>query len=450
MSSKKILLGIMMAAFLLWGAVGCDALPGGSGSEDGISASGVVETVEVAIAPEIGGRVVEIHVAEGDAVSEGDPLFRLDDELLLSQRQLAVTSLEAAQSQLSTAQTGLEMAEATLRTAEAGVETVAANAEVELLATHKALDDLYKTHGVSLSAASQAVADANRAVREAQYRLDNFTVPTDQRDMTALEAIEVMKVRLDAARDAFEPYKYKDSSDPTRKDLREDLDEAQSDYDAAIRRLEYETDFASAQAALDLAIEDFETLQAGPDPDDVAMLEAQIAAAESAPNQAQATVEQVEVGLSQAQAQMDQAEKAVEQSQATLDLIDTQLKKITVTAPISGVVLVRNIEQGVVLQPGATAMTVGEVGSLTITVYVPENLYGQISVGDKAEVSVDSFPDEIFNAEVARIADKAEYTPRNTQTQEERVTTVFAIKLVVDDPDGKLKPGMPADVVFSE
>ena len=87
---------------------------------------------------------------------------------------------------------------------------------------------------------------------------------------------------------------------------------------------------------------------------------------------------------------------------------------------------------------------------LPITVYIPENRYGQISVEDHAVVSVDSFPGEVFDAVVVRIADRAEYTPRNTQTQEERVTTVFAIKLVVNDPDGKLKPGMPADVEFGD
>jgi HlyD family secretion protein len=64
-------------------------------------------------------------------------------------------------------------------------------------------------------------------------------------------------------------------------------------------------------------------------------------------------------------------------------------------------------------------------------------------------VTADSFPGEAFDAEVVRIADQAEYTPRNVQTEEERQTTVYAVELRVDDPAGKLKPGMPADVVFS-
>ena len=85
---------------------------------------------------------------------------------------------------------------------------------------------------------------------------------------------------------------------------------------------------------------------------------------------------------------------------------------------------------------------------LSVTVYLPENRYGQISLGDKAILSVDSFPDDEFQASVVRIADQAEYTPRNVQTQEERQNTVYAIELSLDNPSGKLKPGMPADVIF--
>jgi HlyD family secretion protein len=87
---------------------------------------------------------------------------------------------------------------------------------------------------------------------------------------------------------------------------------------------------------------------------------------------------------------------------------------------------------------------------LNVTVYIPEDTYGQINVGHKAFVSADSFPDESFEAQVIRIADQAEYTPRNVQTQEERRTTVFAIKLAVEDTQGKLKPGMPVDVVIGD
>ena len=85
---------------------------------------------------------------------------------------------------------------------------------------------------------------------------------------------------------------------------------------------------------------------------------------------------------------------------------------------------------------------------MPITVFVSEENYGQISLGDQAVVSVDSFPGEKFSARVVHIADRAEFTPRNVQTPEGRKTTVFAVELSVLDDNGKLKPGMPADVKF--
>ncbi|NIV10441.1 MAG: HlyD family efflux transporter periplasmic adaptor subunit, partial [Aliifodinibius sp.] len=94
------------------------------------------------------------------------------------------------------------------------------------------------------------------------------------------------------------------------------------------------------------------------------------------------------------------------------------------------------------------AIIIGQLDDLTITVYVPEDIYGKINLGDRAEVRVDSYEDRVFSAEVVRIADQAEYTPRNVQTEEDRKTTVFALELSVIDAEGMLKPGMPADVTF--
>ncbi len=108
----------------------------------------------------------------------------------------------------------------------------------------------------------------------------------------------------------------------------------------------------------------------------------------------------------------------------------------------------RSIEPGEVLVAGASALSIGQLDHLTITVYLPEDRYGEVSLGDEATVAIDAFPGVTFHASVVRIADQAEYTPRNVQTEEGRRTTVFAVELAVDDSSGRLKPGMPADVVF--
>ncbi len=437
----------LVMGFLFLGT-SCDSLPIFAGENEELKTSGVVEVVQVSVAPELSARVLEVYAEEGDQVQEGEELLRLEDDLLQEERRRALAALDTAQANLLTAQTGEAAAQATLNTAKSNLEAVQAQAKVELIAAEQAMDDLYDTVEIARSQALARVTEANRAVREAQYRLDNFTVPNEQQNMGTMEALEIMKARLDAAREAFEPYKYYPSGDQTRKDRKEDLDEAQADYDSALRNLEYETALEEAQAALDKAMEDLAALQDGPDPDDIEVLEAQIVAINAAPKQAQAAVEQAQVGLEQAQATLEQAKTMVKGAQADLDLIDTRLKKVVIYSPTNGTVLSRSIEPGEVVQAGAPVMNIGLLDQLSITVYIPENSYGKIKLGETAHIFSDSFPDEIFEAQVVRIADRAEYTPRNVQTKEDRVTTVFAIKLSVADPQGKLKPGMPVDVIF--
>jgi len=420
-----------------------------SQSNDLIHASGTIEAVEFLIASERAGRVAEVMAQKGAQVEAGDPLFRLDDDLLQSQHQQALAALDSARANQLTAQTGLESAKAALTSAETNRDATLANTDVQLLQAEQALEDLYDTYEVAKAQALQKVSAANRAVREAQYRLDNFSVPTDQQDLTALEGVAYTKVRLDQAREAFEPYKYYSSGNSTREDLKDALDEAQSDYDSAVRRLEYETALEQANAQLSNAMDDLDKLQDGPDPDAVALQEARIAALKVAPRQAEAAVEQANVGLAQAQSRLDQAQTAIAQAEAELDLIEKQLEKSIIYAPTTGIILSRNLEVGEVIQPGATVMTLGQLEKLTITVYVPEDLYGKISLGESATVTVDSFPEETFDAQVDYIADNAEFTPRNVQTPEGRRTTVYAIELTLGGGQGKLKPGMPADVCFA-
>src|SRR5579859_544427 len=120
-----------------------------------------------------------------------------------------------------------------------------------------------------------------------------------------------------------------------------------------------------------------------------------------------------------------------------------------ITSPIDGTVMERLIEPGELAAPGGPLMTVADLESLTVTVYVPEDRYGEVYLGKTYPVKVDSFPDETFVGKVSHIADQAEFTPRNVQTIDGRKSTVFAIKLDLQPSGGKLKPGMPADVTFS-
>jgi HlyD family secretion protein len=439
-------ISIVLVWLVLFSAVGCSAL--GGSSPTALQASGSIEATEVAVAPELSGRLVEIKVSEGDSVQAGDVLFSLDGSLLQAQRLSAAAALAAAQANVQTAQFGLDAAKSAVTAAETALELAKANSQAELLSAQQALDQLNENAALARAAAESDVAAASRAVREATYQLDNFTIPNEQAGLTSMEALDLMKSRLDSARQAFEPYRNASSSDSTRQDLKKKLDEAQSNYDAAVRRMEYETQVALAQARLDKALLDLEKVKDGPNPDDVAVLNARITAIQDTPLQAQAALDQAKVGVEQAQSVLDGAGKAVEGAQAQIDAIDAQIEKLTVRAPIAGVVLTRSVQPGEVLQAGMTALTLARLDQLTVTVYLPEDRYGQISLGDPASLAVDSFPGQSFAAKVTRIADQAEYTPRNVQTQEGRQTTVYAVELTIANPEGKLKPGMPVDVTF--
>jgi multidrug efflux pump subunit AcrA (membrane-fusion protein) len=342
----------------------------------------------------------------------------------------------------------VDTAQVSLKMAETNAEAAKASAEATLLPAQQALQNLYDNSDVVKTAAEKTLATAIRAAREAQYQYDNFTVPSDQAGMTTTKALEVMKDRLNVARKNFEPYKYEDSGNATREDLKDALDEAQAAYDAAVRRLELETALDQANAHQQKALLDMQALQNGPKAEDVAALKANIAAIQAAPKQAEAAIEQARTGIASAQAKLLQAQSAVAQAQAALDSIDVQLKKLVVHAPSSGVLLARGIEPGEVVAAGASLMTIGMLDNLNITVYVPEDRYGGIKLGQKAKVTVDSFPGRVFMASITNISDKAEYTPRNVQTVEGRKSTVYAVKLSIANPDLALKIGMPADVSF--
>ena len=121
-----------------------------------------------------------------------------------------------------------------------------------------------------------------------------------------------------------------------------------------------------------------------------------------------------------------------------------------VYAPTSGVILARNLEIGEVVGAGSTGLVIANLDEVELTVYIPEDQYGQVQLGQATQITVDSFPGEAFQGEVIYISDKAEFTPRNVQTEEGRRSTVYAIKILIPNADGKLKPGMPAEVTILE
>jgi membrane fusion protein YbhG len=142
----------------------------------------------------------------------------------------------------------------------------------------------------------------------------------------------------------------------------------------------------------------------------------------------------------------DVARSQLELSRAALRTADVRLRDSVLFSPLSGVVLRKNVEEGETVTAGAPVFTIGDLDSPWIKVYVKEDKLGLVKLGQKAEVSVDTFPGKKYEGTITFISSEAEFTPKNVQTREERVKLVFGIKVSVKNEKDELKPGMPADV----
>lgn len=144
------------------------------------------------------------------------------------------------------------------------------------------------------------------------------------------------------------------------------------------------------------------------------------------------------------------ADAGVAQARASLAVNKAQLAKCVLYAPTDGVVSTLNFRAGEFVAPGAALCTVADTKDLWINIYVSEKELPRVKLGQRAKISVDAYPGQFFNGQVSYISSKAEFTPKNLQTQEERVNMVFEVKVKILDGKDKLKPGLPADVTISD
>jgi HlyD family secretion protein len=382
---------------------------------------------------------------EGDQVKAGAVLFQLDSALLKAQRSQAAAAYETAKAAASTAEAAVASAKAQYDLLSSNVLGQSQNGRAAAWKTPAPGDFnqplWYFSQAEQLTAAEKQVEESQSSLTKAEDKVkfeeqkstSAGFMDAEKRLLAARAAYVVAKDVLDRADSATDGQDLRDAAQTKFDDASQELKDAQKAYDDALTTdgasdvLTARAELAVAQEGLDTAKDHLRALQTG----DHSL-------------QVEASRKQLE----QAKLAAEQARLAVSQAQANLDLIDTQMGKLTVSAPADGIILSRLVEPGEVVAPGGKALELGLLDDLTITVYVPENRYGEIALGQKAEVTVDSFPGEKFKAVVTHIADQAQFTPRNVQTAEGRSTTVYAIKLKLEDPGGKLKPGMPADVSF--
>jgi HlyD family secretion protein len=204
----------------------------------------------------------------------------------------------------------------------------------------------------------------------------------------------------------------------------------------------------SARTALEVAVERHRSAQErldlvreGPRKEEIRRTEAEVLQAKAALLQAKTG----ELEVARRRQELATQEAATARDRAALAAAEAQFGYTVLQSPQAGVVLRKHVEPGEILAAGAPVITLADLGNIWLKIYIPERELGRVKLGQAAEITTDSYPGKVYPGTVTFINSEAEFTPKNIQTQEERVKLVFALKVSVENPNQELKPGMPAD-----
>jgi multidrug resistance efflux pump len=411
------------------------------------SVSGYIEADEVDLAAEISGQITHIKADEGDFVKAGQTLVELDTALLEAQIKQAQAKIGTAKAQLAKIKAGVRSEE--IAKAEAAVAVAEAEAEanytrwqdtitlrdnpqeldmqIDAARTALALADLQITHDIPLKDAGEAQWELGK--QQWEYAYDEhrtcFTIPvTGRKKCVTFELLEGVKQDAGVAwnyagADMWQAWVNLNGANASREDVQKALDDLlrrrNNPQEAQLQVAQAEAAYQTAQVEVEVVKAQLQILKAGPRAEQIAVAQAQ-----------------------------------VEQAEAALAALIVNRDQHTLSAPVSGWVSERIAHEGEMAVPGTPLLTLADLSSLTLVVYVPEPDINLVSVGQQVKVKVDAFPDKTFTGQVIFINDEAEFTPKNVQTKEERANTVFAVKIKLENEAQQLKPGMPADAILAE
>jgi HlyD family secretion protein len=192
------------------------------------------------------------------------------------------------------------------------------------------------------------------------------------------------------------------------------------------------------------ALERLDLLREGPRQEEIRRAEAEVAQARAGLLLAQTG----DLEATRKRQELATLYAGIDRDRAALAAAEAQLGYTVLTSPQAGVVLRKLVEPGEMIAAGTPAITLADLDNVWLKIYVPQPKLGHVKLGQTAEVTTDSYPDKRYRGTVTFINSEAEFTPKNVQTQEERVKLVFAVKIRVDNPNQELKPGMPADATL--
>jgi len=349
--------------------------------------SGTIEATQAELSFQISGRVTAVPVDEGQLVEKDQVIAELDSSEFQSRYNQALADLDRSEKNLQRLDLVLEILRNTLP-----VEVVRAEASVDALQAQ--LNELEAGYR------KQDVEQARLSFLASKVTMEEAQKDKERHDRLFREGIISEKER--------------DVSD-----LR---------YEKAFK--EYER----TKEAYDLLKEGFRV-------EAVQTAKARLAEGKAMLQQARSNLKKIEA----AEKDVDAARAQVKVAQASLELAETQLKYTQLKAPSKGIITSRNVEPGEVVLPGRQVLSIADLSSVDLKIFVNETEIGKVKPGQKVEVKVDSFPHKIFWGVVSFISPEGEFTPKIIQTHKERVKLVYLVKVSIPNPDLELKSGMPAD-----
>jgi HlyD family secretion protein len=352
--------------------------------------SGTIEAKQAELAFQVNGKVVDLLVNEGQKVNKNQILTKLDQSEFLARRTQAQANL---------------------------------NSSIKALQQKDDILDLYK------STLPDEVARAEAAVNALEAQFNDLKAGSRYQEIErARLACNAAQITMEQARKDKERFEklYQEGT----------VSEKERD-DAA---LGYETTFKEYERSK----ETFDLLKEGYRKETIRAAEARLAEGQALLKQAKSNLKKITAAKSEVEVAVAQ-EKA---ARAALEVSDIQLGYTVLKAPFDGIITSRNIEPGEVVSPGREVLSIADMSTVDLKVFVGETEIGKIKPGQKVDVKTDTFPGKIYTGIVSFISPEGEFTPKIIQTHKERVKLVYLVKISIPNPDLELKSGMPADAWF--
>ncbi len=471
---------ILLTVLLLFGLSACQETIAPVETEiPALTASGFIEAEEIGVAPEVGGRVVEILAEVGDEVQAGDVLVKLDDRVAQAQVTMAEAKVAEARAKLKLAEDFVTDAE--LRKAEAMLDQAraarigacqAVSDTAAILENPQALDRQIAVAQAQVRAAEAGHMTASAFKDAAEIANDNF--------YDAQEALQDVPTKVEVYNGSISGAPL--DLPPEILDFINDNPPPSGTYRFGNMEIVIEgsnmtvfyfpnptlpvgahfipnqywqawVGVNSAQAAYDgLRNVLWLLYQVRDHPTQIlAQLDTSIAQCQQAHAQENMADAQL-TGLRKGAAPEDIAvlEALYQQVQAELTQAQVALNKQTLTAVSDGIILERTLEPGELAAPNMTLLVLADLDMVYVTLYLPNRDLSRIALGQAVEVRVDTFPDRVFQGEVAYISQEAEFPPQQVPQPEDRVTLIFAVRVRVENIEHLLKPGVLAEATFEE